>query len=531
MTFYRKYRPQIIEEIDNEEIRKKLSAVLSSKSLPNRQASFPHAFLFSGTKGTGKTSSARIIAKAINCQNRKPVFAEAAAGRHLTDNIKQKEQDIEPCNKCGICEAITSGTSMDVLEIDGASNRGIDEIRYLREKIKLMPSICKYKVYIIDEAHMLTTEAFNALLKTLEEPPEHAVFILATTEPRKLPETIISRCLRFDFKRAKIDELIRSLSRIVLGENINIDSEALKEISRNSDGSFREAAKALEQLSFENKKIDKEQVKIFFGQIKLNRADELLEHLAEKDLSGAVSWIDQSGKAGADFKVITLDLLEILHAFLLKKAAGLENEEINFGKSYEKLSLDDIKRLIELFSKAYLDLKFSVVPDLPLEVAVLDWSGKKETEVPDKNPTYVPEEKQRAPVKNLPKVIRDIKYEEVLGRWQEVLEGIKPLNHSVHAVLKSARPLNIEGNVLVIEAFYKFHKERLEEPKVNTLLSSVICDKLGCQLGVKCVLGEKVVKVKQEPEEIKKEEVDKKPDVGKDNEDEELLKATEEIFK
>src|SRR3990167_7835570 len=181
MVFYLKYRPQKASELDSEEVRKKLSSVLSSKR------PFAHAFLFTGPKGLGKTSAARIVARVVNCTNRKP-------------------GEIEPCNRCLQCKSIIEGTNLDVLEIDAASNRGIDEIRDLREKIRLSPVSATKKVYIVDEVHMLTTEAFNALLKTLEEPPGHVVFILCTTEIHKVPGTIISRCLRIQFKKATEEE-------------------------------------------------------------------------------------------------------------------------------------------------------------------------------------------------------------------------------------------------------------------------------------------------------------------------------------
>jgi len=203
MVFYRKYRPQKISELDSEAVRSSLYSTFSKKDIP-------HAFLFSGPKGLGKTSAARIIAKVINCQ------------KHEDKKSFKDEKEIEPCNKCLQCETITNGTNLDVFEIDGASNRGIDEIRDLKEKINLLPTKSSKKIYIIDEVHMLTTEAFNALLKTLEEPPAHAIFILCTTESYKLPQTIVSRCFRIDFKKATNDDLIRSLKRIVKEEEIKI---------------------------------------------------------------------------------------------------------------------------------------------------------------------------------------------------------------------------------------------------------------------------------------------------------------------
>src|SRR3989338_9371100 len=219
MAFYRTYRPQTIAQLDSEYIREILYSFFSTKKTPQ-------SVLLTGPKGLGKTSAARIIAKVVNCTGR-----------------RKDAKTIDPCNKCSECVSISSGSYLDVLEIDGASNRGIDEIRDLREKVKLSPASAQKKVYIIDEVHMLTTEAFNALLKTLEEPPDHAIFMLCTTEPQKVPSTIISRCFHIAFHPATESELIRSFGRIVKGEKIDIDKEALKVIAKLSEGGFRDGTK------------------------------------------------------------------------------------------------------------------------------------------------------------------------------------------------------------------------------------------------------------------------------------------------
>ena len=242
MVFYRKYRPQTIEELDSSAVRETLFSVFSGKS-------YPHAFLFTGPKGLGKTSTARIIAKVINCESRIKNKESGDKRSEKTDVQKHNSSfiipnsKIEPCNKCSQCLSITNGTNIDILEIDGASNRGIDEIRDLREKIKLSPAYANKKVYIIDEVHMLTTEAFNALLKTLEEPPAHAMFILCTTEPHKIPATISSRCFHISFKMATNEELARSFARIAKKERLTFDKDALDLIANISDGSFRDGVK------------------------------------------------------------------------------------------------------------------------------------------------------------------------------------------------------------------------------------------------------------------------------------------------
>ena len=219
MVYYRKYRPQTLDEIIGQEhIKNALKKAHESNRLS-------HAYLFAGPKGSGKTSTARILAKMINCE---------VGG---------------PCNKCSTCLSITDGSNLDLIEIDAASNRGIDDIRELREKIKLAPTSSKKKVYIIDEVHMLTTEAFNALLKTLEEPPSHVLFILATTDPHKIPQTILSRVQRFDFQAAKEEEIIEYLKNVIKIEKLKISDEALNLIAKKSEGSFRDGLKILDQLS------------------------------------------------------------------------------------------------------------------------------------------------------------------------------------------------------------------------------------------------------------------------------------------
>ena len=226
MTFYLKYRPQKIDELDIAEVRESLTRIVASGRVP-------HAFLFSGPKGTGKTSAARIIAKIVNCESK-----------------------ARPCNKCLQCTQINKGSNIDVIELDAASHRGIDDVRLLRDAVKLSPAKASKKVYIIDEVHMLTLEASNALLKTLEEPPEHVMFILATTNPEKLIETIRSRTTNIAFRKATAEEIVRSLSRAVKGEKMKINEESLNEMAGASGGSFRDAVKILEQLALEKRKLD-----------------------------------------------------------------------------------------------------------------------------------------------------------------------------------------------------------------------------------------------------------------------------------
>ncbi|MBI4991262.1 DNA polymerase III subunit gamma/tau [Candidatus Gottesmanbacteria bacterium] len=360
MVLYRKYRPQKISELDNAEIRERLTRVFSSSFIP-------HALLFAGPKGTGKTSAARIIAKVLNCEKRN-------SGSDLKRAKGLTLADIEPCNLCETCKAITEGRHLDIIEIDAASNRGIEEIRDLREKIKFAPVSAIYKVYIIDEVHMLTNEAFNALLKTLEEPPAHAVFILATTEPEKLPETIVSRCIRFNFKKASPSEILGCLERVVKGEKVNVTPDVLQLIAQTSDGSFRDATKILEQAILENA-LTSEKLNILLGRQNLSVIN-FLKLLASRDTGKVLFEIVKMGENGINFRFLTEELLYLLHV-IPHAQHGIGKEKIS-ADLVTLLTKDEISRLIKLFSKVYVDLKTTSIPQLPLEVAVVEWCERKQ---------------------------------------------------------------------------------------------------------------------------------------------------------
>lgn len=342
MVFYRTYRPQKISQLDSTLVREGLSSILSSKEIP-------HAFLLTGPKGLGKTSTARIVAKIVNCERKK---------------------GIEPCNRCVSCTSITNGTNLDVLEIDAASNRGIDEIRDLREKIKLAPSAAFRKVYIVDEVHMLTTEAFNALLKTLEEPPSHAMFILCTTDLHKVPGTIQSRCFPVVFRKASEDELIHSLKRIITNERIAIKHGALSAIAKASDGSFRDASKLLEQAVAiaGKKKISQEIIQALLG--KTSRGENLIALVVKKDVKGALDWVSRAADEGLNMRSWLEDTLEVFHTALLSKYE-VKNGEVDTIVC--DLSEEELKQLIRLFTRAHQELRYAVIPQLPLELAIIEY--------------------------------------------------------------------------------------------------------------------------------------------------------------
>lgn len=481
MVYYRKYRPQTIAELDLDQVRERLTTILKSKNLP-------HAFLFTGPKGLGKTSSARILAKAINCE----VVQKSKDGK-----------DIEPCNKCEVCVSITSGSNIDVLEIDAASNRGIDEIRDLREKIKFSPSALSKKIYIIDEVHMLTTDAFNALLKTLEEPPSHAVFILCTTEEDKIPQTIVSRTFQVHFNKPTKDELMRSLKRIVDGEKLDIENGVLDEVYKMSEGSFRDAAKILEELSFENGKISKEVLeRTYKTQSTDVRLLKLIASLEKKDVQESLLVIDELAQSGADFKIVTQKLTSILHDMLLSENKG-------------SLSKKETSQLISLVNESYKDIKFSVLQQIPLELVVIEWCLEREPKaVIQKNQDIVEKKEEELVVevsKDYEKKVeepapqgekneeeesnlhKDMFHPNILpdNFFSALLSRLKSDNHSIVGILRGCKLQEMTDDKVIFTTPYKFHKDKLSEAKIRSIIDKRSSELLRRDVVVEVVIVEK----------------------------------------
>lgn len=472
MVFYRKYRPQKISDLDSKAVRDSLYSIFSKRD-------FPHAFLFSGPKGLGKTSTARIVAKVINCE------------RHKDLKGKLDEKDIEPCNKCSECETITNGNNFDVFEIDGASNRGIDEIRDLKEKINLLPSKAFKKIYIIDEVHMLTTEAFNALLKTLEEPPVHAVFILCTTEFHKLPETIISRCFRIDFKKATHEEIARSLQRIVKGEEIKIDEDVLLEIAKMADGSFRDSSKILEELVIwaGEKKITLALLEEKYNMLGIDKTlSDFISLMKTKDVKKTLELVGKVADSGMDFKFFVENLINKLHILLLAKHGVGDKQET-------ELEILEIKKILENLSKVYLEIKSAVLPQLPLEIFIVEWmstdSSATKVEVEEvvvKTKTEIKAEPVR---QEEPKV--EVKKESSTvsksGSFaSDFINEVKNHNHLLAGVLRSCEVESGNDNSVQISAISKFHKEKLEEQKSIIILQEVAEKLTGVKQQISIVL-------------------------------------------
>ncbi|HQI41001.1 MAG: DNA polymerase III subunit gamma/tau [Ignavibacteriales bacterium UTCHB2] len=352
----RKWRPQRFEDVVGQE---HITATLKNAIKSNRIA---HAYIFTGPRGVGKTTTARILAKALNCENSK---------------------DSEPCNECEMCKAINESQTLDIIEIDGASNRGIDEIRTLRESVKYAPTRGKFKVYIIDEVHMLTKESFNAFLKTLEEPPAHTIFIFATTDIHKVPLTIISRCQRFDFRRIQLDTIKKTLSNIAKQEKISIDDKTLTLISKKADGALRDAQSLFDQVvSFCGEKIDAETVSKMLNLIDEDLFFNISDAVLNKNFNIVFETTDRIYQNGWDFIDFTDGLIEhfrnILTVIITEKTELIETADI-FRKRYinyiQTFSKGDLLRILNYLNKLQQELRYSNNQKLKIEIALTNLVG------------------------------------------------------------------------------------------------------------------------------------------------------------
>jgi len=356
LVLARKYRPQNFSELIGQEF--------VARTLQNsvRTERISHAFLFSGPRGVGKTSAARILAKAVNCLN-------------------IKTSNGEPCNSCPVCEEISSGRSLDVIEIDGASNRGIESIRELRETVKYTPANYKYKVYIIDEVHMLTKEAFNALLKTLEEPPSHIIFIFATTEPHNVPITILSRCQRYDFHRIPSNLIAKHLRSILEKENIPFEEEAILTISRHSEGSMRDAETLLDQIiALGEGSLKTEDVQKILGLVQMDSFLFFFNSLLENKKKDCIVFLKKLTEEGRDFTVFFAEFLNFLRGVMIfqnteddaKSILDCSEKEAEIYKSAaQRINQNTLLSMMDIISDTYKELKFSPHPSVTAELIAL----------------------------------------------------------------------------------------------------------------------------------------------------------------
>ncbi len=509
-ALYSKYRPRTFDEIEGQEhIRTTLKSALAL----NRIA---HAYLFTGPRGTGKTTTARVLAKAVNCLS--------------NDSAK-------PCNQCAVCRAINEGRLLDLIEIDAASNTSVDDIRDLRDKVDFRPGEAKYKVYIIDEVHMLSNAAFNALLKTLEEPPPHVIFVLATTDPQKIPATVISRVQRFDFRRLTLNEIIARLNEIAAKEKVQIESAAIELIARQATGAMRDAISLLDQLmAYGNDEITLAQVQGLLGAASNQMIGELIARLAEKNVAQGLTLIANAVDNGADPRQLAREIVEYLRGLLLMKAGSgdaltlTEETQAEMSQRAGRFSADQLVRAIRLFSQAAFELRASSHPTLPLEIALVE-ATLEETTVRAAAPAATPPPTPRAspkppspssptikrassmdagsenPSKNItpasvvasaePSVSSDLTVEALRESWDRVLARVRPYNKTAEALLRDVEPIKVEGDLIYLGFHYQNHADRFEkEAKGKMVIEKALTEVFQVKCRVKCVLSPRKAKLK-----------------------------------
>ncbi len=473
-VFHLKYRPNKISELDLVEVGEVLKNFLKAKDIPQ-------SFLFSGPKGSGKTSAARILARAVNCENRK---------------------EGEPCNSCDNCKEILNGRSLDIIEMDAASNRGIEDVRNLKDKAYLSPSKLKYKVFIIDEVHMMTKEAFNALLKLIEEPPAHTIFILCTTDVSKIPDTVMSRLVKVDFRKGDKEALKSSLKKIIKGEKIELDEKTIEYILDKSDGSFRNLQKNFNEIFLSlGKKISFDEVVSFYT----NRSGDYDEKEFEANLVAGntkiiLEKLEKMAIDGVDFVQFRQRLVDYFFRKILlvfDVGEGIKSD----------LNLSQLETLMTFLIRAAKQEKETEIDQLPLELVVIDFlnmsdyvlSPKKEKSLP-KDDSKIEDDKQIGKDEESRVTLSDEKnplvvevtgldLDKIAQSWGNVLLAIKPYNHSVEAFLRASRPIKFSGRNLILEVFYPFHKDRLEEAKNKKIVEEGLFKVLGVELTFDCVLG------------------------------------------
>lgn len=535
-VLYRKYRPTNFSEVVGQE------HIVKTLKNAVRREKIAHAYLFSGPRGIGKTTIARILAKVVNCKNPK-------SG--------------EPCNKCENCLNINDNKFLDLIEIDAATHTQVDKIRDLIEKINFSPTSGKYKVYIIDEVHMLSKGAFNALLKTLEEPPKHAIFILATTEIHKIPATIISRCQRFDFRRLKVSEIKERLEKIAKQEKVKVEKGVLDFIAINSNGGLRDSESLFGQiLSLEDSDITLKEVQTILAIADISVAVKLIELIVEKKYSEAIDYTNKITDDGYDLEQFNIFLIEYCRKLMLLKISPEIKENFSSEMTEEqiaelevisqKTSVSQILGMIRAFIKSKEEIKSSIIQQLPLELAIAEINIADKESLTDKaNTNY--NDKIKEPIKKITdKVSSSVKQSQnfikksmrlekeektednktganenkaelnnsnkitldtVNLEWQDILEEMKSYNHSLTAFLKTCQPIEVKKNEIIISCKYSFHKDKLKKIENKSIIEKVTAEILKADVLVKFITQDEAEKMGYKIKEIRPITDDKKEDV------------------
>jgi len=496
-TLYRAYRPQNFEEIVNQN---HIKITLQHEIEHNRMA---HAYAFCGPRGIGKTTIARIFAKSLNCE-------------------KRKDGEFEPCNECEMCANSMSGRNLDIIEIDAASHTGVDNVREnIISVARIAPSKGKFKVFIIDEVHMLSISAFNALLKLLEEPPNNTIFILCTTEAHKIPDTILSRTERFDFKRISASDIVKKLQYICSKEKIKIDISILENIARQSGGHMRDAESLLGQVvSIGGNEVSAEEADLVIPRSDINEVINLVEMLSKKDAGSAIGLVNKLLDDGISLKRFLSELIELLRKIMLSKIdQGLaEKFGLELGESTElrtaelsmKLQLDFLISIIERFLLVQTEMKGAFIEQLPLEIAIAELcltessikTNEQNKPVQYSNAPKYPTSATNFQTKNPPKPqvsqnnvntqteAIDLNKNEIQKKWNEVLTKVKTHNHSLSFILKACQPKDLKDNKLCLAFKYKFHKERIAETNIKQVIEKVLYEVYNQNIIIETIVDE-----------------------------------------
>jgi DNA polymerase-3 subunit gamma/tau len=496
-ALYRKYRPKRWDEVIGQgHVVQTLKNAIAADRVG-------HAYLFAGPRGTGKTTLARLLAKSVNC---------------LAEDPKRR-----PCNECIHCKAVNENRFMDLIEIDAASNTGVDDIRDLRDKINFSPSQGHYKVYIIDEVHMLSTQAFNALLKTLEEPPPHAIFILATTEIHKIPATVLSRCQRHEFRRVPVDEIHGNLKQIVKAEGLKADDEALTLIARQATGSIRDAQSLLDQLSSMGTTITLELAQTVLGTATSQTVLAVIGSIRQQVPAAGLDAIHQALDSGADPRTLARQIVEYLRDLMLMQLGNGDQVETTkelkaqMAEDAKALSITDVLRMMRGFNEAAADTRGGWQPSLSLELALAEAFEAPEQasatgSIPSHGSSGAASSRQTKQQGAGPKVDEEmlreaaeqgnprrggaagqaahavISIDEVLRSWKDVRAALKPRNPGVEALLNSCKPMDVRGDQLLLGFQSETVRKLMDKAENLEVTRRAIADVLGVALNVQCVV-------------------------------------------
>jgi DNA polymerase-3 subunit gamma/tau len=499
MSLYQIHRPQTFGSvIGQEHIIKTLT-----NQIKNSRVS--HAYLFSGPRGIGKTTTARLLAKAMNCENK-------------------DSESFEPCNSCHSCREISESRAIDVIEIDAASNTGVDNVRTnIIENAQFKPTKSKFKIFIIDEAHMLSVNAFNALLKIMEEPPSYIIFILATTEPGKLLQTITSRCQRFDFKKIPFEELKKHISNLANQEKIKIDSEVLDRIVSMSDGCARDAISLADQLMTSgDKQITKETASMILPYASIQYVIDLAEALITKDIKIAFKIIENNNDLTGQESLFD-QLISVLRTILIIKSNGKNMIAFDFNaddlKKLQKISQDitakEIILLLDILLERKTQIKSSPIPSMPLEMAIFEWCGEyrhnntnnldnstdsdgstnnnveqtENSKEKDKIKTTIKEK-----VKKIVGISKQVELSEIEQIWPKLIEKLEQESPSLVFILKMAEIKSIKNNELALSVQYPFHIDKLKEHKCKRQIEELVSLLLNADIKIQAILKENIEK-------------------------------------